>query len=283
MLERFRDRLPPEVFTQATVQPTTDGTGWPRQNLEQAFKLLDEAGYEVRDLRMVNKQTGQPLRFEMLLNSQAFERLVLPFKRNLDRLGIRMDIRLVDQSQYINRIRSYDFDMMVGGWGQSDSPGNEQREFWSTEAAQQPGSRNYIGIQDPVVDALIEEVISAEDREALVVRTRALDRVLLSGHYVIPNWHSRFDRVLYWDKFSRPEVIPESGTSVSYWWYDAAKAAALQIRLPTATAANAEAETHGRPGAGTILAVVIGLGLLGWYTLRRVFAKTGSSDGRKPG
>ena len=284
LLQRFRDQLPPEVFTQAFNVPKTDGTGWPRENLERAFQLLGEAGYEVRDMRMVSKQTGQPLRFEILLVSPTFERLVLPFKRNLARLGIDMSVRTVDQSQYINRIRSYDFDMMVGGWGQSDSPGNEQREFWSTAAAKQPGSRNYIGIQDPVVDALIEEVISAPDRESLIARTRALDRVLLWGYYVVPNWHSRHDRVLYWDKFSRPEVVPDNGTSVSYWWYDSAKAATLQLRQPAVVEkAKVEAGDSKTPGIGTIVAVVIGLGLLGWYALRRAFAKTGPVDGRSAG
>ncbi len=281
LLERFRDRLPPEVFTQPYVVPTTDGTGWPRANLQRAFQLLDEAGYAVRDMRLVNKQTGQPLRFEILLVSPTFERIVLPFKRNLARLGIDVGIRLVDQSQYINRIRAYDFDVMIGGWGQSESPGNEQREYWSTAAATQPGSRNYIGVQDPVVDALIEEVVTAPDRESLVTRTRALDRVLLWGHYVIPNWHSRTDRVLYWDKFAKPDVVPDRGTDTSFWWYDPAKAAALQARLPTGGADAARADG---PDIRTIVAVVIGLGLLAWFAWRRAFgSKPGTSDTRSPG
>ena len=264
LLEPYRDRLPPEVFTEVYAAPKTDGTGWPRENLRQAFDLLNEAGYEVRDLKMVNRQTGAPLRFEILLVSQAFERIVLPFKRNLERLGIEVSIRLVDQSQYINRIRSRDFDMIVSGWGQSDSPGNEQREFWGSDAADQPGSRNYVGIQDPVVDALIDRVITATDRESLVVSTRALDRVLLWGHYVVPNWHSRDDPYIYWNKFSRPEVTPDQGTAVTYWWYDEAKAVALSQRRDTAESADG-----GGPGLTATLAVLAGVLLAGWFVYRR--------------
>ena len=181
-------------------------------------------------MTLVHEETGRPFRFEILLNSPTFERIVLPFVRNLKRLGIEANVRLVDQSQYINRVRSYDFDMVSLGWGQSDSPGNEQREYWSSTAAQQPGSRNYAGVQDPVVDELIELVIQAPDRESLVARTRALDRVLLSGYYVIPAWHLSADRLLYWNKYSRPEVTPKNGTDIAYWWYDEEKAAALEAR-----------------------------------------------------
>lgn len=280
-LERFRDRLPPEVFARPYTVPTTDGTGSPRDNLERAFKLLDEAGYEVRDMRLVNKRTGQPLRFEFLLVSPAFERIVLPFKRNLARLGVEMDVRLVDQSQYINRIRGYDFDMIVSGWGQSSSPGNEQREFWSAAAAKQPGSRNYMGIQDPVIDALIEDVVSAPDRESLVARTRALDRVLLWGHFVIPTWHSRTDRVLFWDRFSKPDVVADRGTEVSYWWYDPAKAAALEARQPVQSTGSGPRGSD-MPNVGTIVLIVAGLGLLGWFAWRRTF-KTGPSSGGSAG
>ena len=191
ILEKLRGRVPDEVFTQIYSAPATDGTGWPRENLRRAFELLAEAGWVIRDLQLVNEETGDPMRFEFLLVSQAFERIVLPFARNLKRLGIDTRVRLVDQSQYINRLRSFDFDMIVTGWGQSDSPGNEQRSYWSSAAADTEGGRNYPGIKDPVVDELIELVISAPSRKSLVARTRALDRVLLWGYYVIPNWHSR--------------------------------------------------------------------------------------------
>ena len=160
----------------------------------------------VEDFRLVNAETGEPLQIEILISSPAFERIVLPFARNLKRLGIDARVRLVDQSQYINRLRSFDFDMIVSGWGQSDSPGNEQRDFWGSTAADSPGSRNRIGIKDPVIDELIELIISAPSRESLIARTRALDRVLLWNHFVIPNWHLKVDRILSWDKFGRPET-----------------------------------------------------------------------------
>jgi microcin C transport system substrate-binding protein len=180
------------------------------------------------------------MQFEILLVSQAFERIVLPFMRNLRRLGIEPRVRLVDQSQYINRLRAFDFDMLVGSWGQSESPGNEQRNFWSSASADSPSARNYAGIQDPVIDELIELVIQALSRESLVARTRALDRVLLHGHYVIPQWHLRFQRILYWNKFSRPETNSKDGTSIAYWWYDAEKAA----RLKAAREGEAPASSH---------------------------------------
>lgn len=240
ILETFRDSIPEEVFTTEYHAPTTDGSGWPRDNLKKAFDLLAEAGWVVRDMRLINEKTGQPMEFEFLLGSQTFERIVLPFQRNLARLGITMRIRLVDQSQYINRTTQYDFDMISEVWPESDSPGNEQREFWGSAAAEQPGSRNTAGVKDPVVDELVELIIQAPDRQSLIARCRALDRVLLWGHYGIPNWHSRVDRWLYWDKFSRPEVTPAQGTATSYWWYDEEKALRLAARVRVAEAEGAE-------------------------------------------
>ena len=167
---------------------------------------------------LVNEETGEPFEFEILLVSPAFERIVLPFQRNLKRLGIDARIRLVDTPQYINRVRAFDFDMIIASWGQSDSPGNEQRDFWGSNSAATPGSRNYAGVSDPVVDELIELVISAPDREALIQRTRALDRALLWGHYVIPQWHIQVDRLLFWNKFARPAVTPKNGAQFDTWW-----------------------------------------------------------------
>lgn len=270
LLEPYRDRLPPEVFTKVYEPPSTDGTGWPRENLRRAFALLEEAGWVVRDMRLVNAETGRPMSFEILLVSPAFERIVLPFVRNLGRLGIDARVRLVDQSQYINRLRDFDFDMIVSVWGQSDSPGNEQRDFWGSDAAQQPGSRNYAGVSDPVVDDLIDLVISAPDRESLVARTRALDRVLLWHHYVIPNWHSRVDRIIYWDKFQQPEITPKNGTDTSYWWFDPEKAAAL--RRGGALAEAASEEEAGSPGAGWYAALG-GLLLVGFLLVRRAMRR----------
>ena len=234
ILERYRDRVPPAVFTTPYHAPSTDGSGWPRQNLRQAFALLKEAGWEVQDLVMRRRDTGEPLQFEILLVSPAFERIVLPFVRNLTRLGITARVRLVDQSQYINRLRAFDFDMIIGSWGESDSPGNEQRNYWSSAAATAPGARNYAGIQEPVIDELIELLIQAPDRESLVARARALDRVLLHGNYIIPNWHLRFQRIVYWDKFSRPATTAKFGTSTTLWWFDADKAARVERARGTA-------------------------------------------------
>jgi len=267
LLEKYRGRVPDAVFAEEYRAPATDGSGWPRANLERAFELLAEAGWEVRDMNLVNVETGERMHFEILLVNQAFERIVLPFVRNLKRLGIDVSVRLVDESQYINRARSYDFDMIVGGWGQSDSPGNEQRSYWTTAAAEAPGSRNYAGIEDPVVDELVELIISAPDRESLVARTRALDRVLLWGHYVIPNWHLRVDRVLYWDKFSRPEVTPDSGTSTSLWWFDPEKAERLEERRILSDVEDPGAADT--PGVGAIVAWIAGLSIAGYVVFRR--------------
>lgn len=231
ILERYRDQLPPEIFTKPYRAPKTDGSGWPRENLKEAFRLLAKAGWVVKDLKLVNEQTEEQMSIEILLVSQAFERIALPFARNLERLGIDTEIRLVDPSQYTYRIRNRDFDMFVAGWGQSNSPGNEQRSYWSTAAADVPNTRNFPGIKDPVIDEIIELVVYAEDRKSLVERTRALDRVLLYGYYVIPNWHIQNHRLLYWDKFSRPTGYLISGIMFDRWWYDEAKAAALEERI----------------------------------------------------
>ena len=165
--------------------------------------------------------------------SPLFERIVSPFIRNLKRLGVEARLRTVDQSQYINRTRAFDYDVITSGWGQSESPGNEQRDFWSSAAADRPGSRNLIGIKNPVIDALIEKIVAARDRKSLVTATRALDRVLLWGHYVIPQWHLKFDRIAYWDIFGRPKD-PKYGVDFMSWWIDPAKAASLDSRRKSA-------------------------------------------------
>jgi microcin C transport system substrate-binding protein len=228
LLERYRGRVPERVFTDEFQPPVTDGSGRPRENLRTATALLEAAGWEVRDLKLVNVETMAPMVFEILLYSPAFERIVLPFTRNLEQLGIEASIRLVDQTQYINRFREKDFDMLVWTWGESETPGNEQRGYWGTDAADANGSRNLAGIKDPVVDELIELLVMSESRAQLNVRTRALDRVLLWGFYVIPQWHIRADRVLYWDKFSRPDSPVRTGVMTGRWWYDETKAAALE-------------------------------------------------------
>jgi microcin C transport system substrate-binding protein len=218
LLEPWRGKIPDEVFTREYRPPSTDGSGWPRENLRRAFALLAEAGWVVRDLRLVHARTGEPFTFEILLVGSGFERIVLPYVRNLRRLGIEARVRAVDSSQYVNRVRGFDFDMIVAVWGQSNSPGNEQGDLWGSAAAAAPGSRNYAGIASPAVDALIDAIIAAPDRESLVQRTRALDRVLLWSHLAVPNWHSPVDRIVFWDKFGYPERPPMQGTSTDYWW-----------------------------------------------------------------
>ncbi len=230
LLEPFRGRIPEAAFTRQFTPPATDGSGNIRRNLRRAIGLLKEAGWAIRDNRLIDPRTGDAMEIEFLLVSPAFERIVAPFVRNLRRLGIASRIRVVDSSQYINRLRAFDFDMVVTGWGQSESPGNEQRGFWSSEAAGREGSRNLVGIRNPVVDALIEKLIAAPDRANLVAATRALDRVLLWNHYVVPHWHIRFDRVAYWDKFGKPAKSPKYGNDFLSWWIDPARAASIEER-----------------------------------------------------
>ena len=228
VLEPFRGKVPDSVFGDAYTPPVTDGSGWLRDNLRRANMLLKDAGWVVKDLRLVDAATGEPFRFEILLVTPAFERITLPYVRNLKRLGIEAKVRLVDENQYINRFRQFDFDMMVWVWGQSETPGNEQYEYWSQAAADSQGSRNLTGVRDPVVDELIGLMLRSESREQLNQRTRALDRVLLWGHYVVPHWHIRADRVLYWDKFGMPKMPVRTGVMTDRWWFDAERAATLE-------------------------------------------------------
>lgn len=220
LLHQHRERLPERVFTQEYQPSVTDGSGNIREQMRTALALLAQAGWEVspRDRRLRHASDGTALEFEILLHDSSFERVCLPYVRNLERLGITARVRTVDATQYQNRINDFDFDMTVNVFSQSLSPGNEQRDFWSSEAAAIPGSRNIAGVRDPVVDELVDLVISAPDRASLVTRTRALDRVLLWGHYVIPHWHSRVFRIAYWDKYERPEIIPKYGLELESWW-----------------------------------------------------------------
>jgi len=231
ILEPYRGRIPEEVFTQEYNPPKSDGSGNIRNNLRIASKILKEDGWIIQDGRRVNEKTGQALEFEILLNSPIFERIVLPFARNLEKLGVKVNVRTVEASQYQRRIDTYDYDVIVGGAGQSLSPGNEQRSYWGSAAADMEGGSNTIGIKDPVIDALIEKVISAPDRKGLVTATRALDRVLQWGYWVIPNFHASYDRIAYWNKFGRPKITPIQGNQFLAWWVDRDKAAALKGKL----------------------------------------------------
>jgi microcin C transport system substrate-binding protein len=218
VLAPFRGRVPDEVFTQAYRPPSTGGDDGVRPNLVRALRLLEEAGWVVRDMRLVHARTGRPLTFEILLSVPTWERIALPFVQNLERLGVRATVRTVDAAQYAYRLKHFDFDMTVALFPQSLSPGNEQGDYWSREAARTPGSQNLAGVSDPVVDELIALLIAAPDGPALVARTRALDRVLLWGHYVIPHWHTTAFRVAYWNRFGRPAVSPKYELGFDTWW-----------------------------------------------------------------
>jgi microcin C transport system substrate-binding protein len=228
ILEKYRGRIPDAVFTEEFKPPTTDGSGNNRANLRKAADMLKAAGWEIRNGVRTNIETGETMQFEILLDQPTLERITLPFIQNLERLGVRARVRSVDTSQYQNRMDTFDFDMAIETFAQSESPGNEQREFWGSVNADRNGSRNLMGIKDPVIDELIELVISAPDRESLVARTHALDRVLLWGFYVIPHYYTPNYRVAFWNKFSRPKVTPTYSLGTGTWWIDPAKAAALK-------------------------------------------------------
>jgi microcin C transport system substrate-binding protein len=230
VLEPFRGHVPPEVFTREYQPPNTDAPVDMRASLREAFRLLKEAGWVVKNEKLVNGRRGEPMQFEVLLSDATFERITLPFAKNLERLGVTARVRTVDTAQYQKRMDDFDFDMAVVVWPQSLSPGNEQRDDWTSAQASVPGSRNYAGIRDPVVDKLVDLVIRAPDRPSLVARTRALDRVLLWGFYVIPQWHITSFRVAFWDKFDRPRVSPKYALGFDTWWVDAKKEAALVRR-----------------------------------------------------
>ena len=232
ILEKYRGRIPDEVFTTEYQPPATDGSGNIRANLRKAIEILKAAGWEIKDGKLANVQTAKVMEFEILLQltSPAFERITQPFAQNLSRLGITAKLRSVDDAQYQNRLDDFDFDVVVAVFGQSLSPGNEQRDFWSARSADTKGGRNLIGVKDPVVDELIDLVIQAPDRESLIARTRALDRVLLWGHYVIPHWHIQAFRVAYWNRFSRPATSPKYALGFNTWWVDPQKDAALGQR-----------------------------------------------------
>lgn len=217
ILEPLRAQIPPEVFNNEFRPPVSDGSGIIRDQQRRAYQLLQEAGWRVEGDRMLDAG-GQPVRIEFLLAQADFERILLPYKRNLADLGINLEIRRVDVSQYINRLRSRDFDMMVGGFSQSNSPGNEQREYWHSVSADNPGSRNFIGLKDPAIDRLVDGLIQADTRDSLISHTRALDRVLLWGHYVVPNWHIKTWRVAYWNRLAHPKVTPRYDIGLYTWW-----------------------------------------------------------------
>ena len=221
-LNPYMDVLPNKVFNAQYNNPTTDGSGFIRNQLQEATKLIKDAGWILKDGKLENSK-GEPFEFEILLVSPAFERIVLPFIDNLEKLGINASLRTIDSSQYQKRIESFDFDIIVFTFSQSLSPGNEQRNFWGSDAADTNGSRNVIGIKNDVIDSLIEKLINAKDREDLITITRALDRVLLWNYYVIPQWHISAYRVLYWDMFDQPKKKPKYSLGFDTWWINQSK------------------------------------------------------------
>jgi microcin C transport system substrate-binding protein len=283
LLEPLREHLPPEVFEEAYIPPRTDGSGNVRQQMREAYALLQEAGWRIENDKLVNEQ-GEHLSFEFLLVQADFERILLPFKRNLASLGIELTLRRIDVSQYINRLRSRDFDMVVTGFGQSNSPGNEQREYWHSSSADNPGSRNLMGLRHPGVDALVEGLIQADSRETLITHTRALDRVLRAEHLLVPNFHTDVYRVAYWNKFSHPPVSPRYDLGLDTWWVDegnpAGIGAPLLIEDPAASEETPPSARLGLAGdaqtlsalalpAGPLLAFGMAAGLMATLRTRR--------------
>ena len=231
LLEAVRDKVPAEVFTTPYANPVGGNPEAVRANLREASRLLKEAGYDVVDRKLVDP-AGKPVTVEILVESPASERIALFYKPSLERIGVTASIRMVDDAQYENRLRNFDFDMITDIWAQSLSPGNEQREFWGSQTADQPGSKNTIGIKNPAVDALIDKVIFAKDRAGLVAATKALDRVLLWNFYVVPQFTSGTIRYARWDRFSHAEPLPKFGISglPTLWWWDPDKAAKIGKR-----------------------------------------------------
>jgi len=232
ILETVRAQVPAEVFTKPYSNPVGGSQQAVRDNYREAFALLRDAGYEIRNTKLVNAKSGEQFTLEFLVDDPATERFVLFYKPSLERIGMTVSVRVVDAAQYENRLRQWDYDVIIGSWGQSLSPGNEQRDFWSSAAADQPGSRNLIGIKNPAIDKLIERVIFTKDRADLVAATKALDRVLLWNFYLVPQWTYGKVRSARWDRFGRPENMPKYGLAAfpTIWWWDADKAAKVQQR-----------------------------------------------------
>ena len=227
LLQPLRSQVPAEVFTTPYWNPAARDQGTARANLREAMRLFNAAGFEIRDFALVDRETGERMQVEFLVGEPGLERVILFYRPALQRLGITADVRLVDDAQYINRLRDWDFDIIVTTWDQSLTPGNEQRDYWGSRAADIPGSRNLVGIKNRAVDALIDSLVRATTREDLVAATRALDRVLLWNHYVVPQWTLGKVRTARWDRFAHPAHMPRYGLTAFpiLWWWDARHAA----------------------------------------------------------
>lgn len=238
ILEPLRDKVPAEVFEKVFTAPTSDGSGIIREQQRKAYQILHEAGYSIKNGKMVNKE-GNQLKFEFLLAQANLERVILPFRANLAEIGIDMEVRRVDVAQFVNRLRSRDYDMISFAWSQSNSPGNEQRSYWSSASADQPSSMNVIGIKDPAVDILLEQLIKADTRESLVLHARALDRLLQWGYYLVWNYYTDKYRIAYWNKFGQPSIAPQYDIGLFTWWSlatEKTKDAATAIATPAVKA-----------------------------------------------
>jgi len=234
ILEPLRHQVPPEVFTTVYANPVCGAPEKVRANLLEGMRLMREAGYEVRDQKQTNVRTGEVLSVEILSQTSdpsGGERFINFYKPSLVRLGVDVTVRSVDDVQYENRLHNFDFDIITASWPQSLSPGNEQRDMWGSQAADTHGSRNYIGIKNPAVDALIERVIFAKSRREQVAATRALDRVLLWNHYVVPQFAHDKVWAARWDRFARPDPLPRYGGAAfpAVWWWDAERGAKTGI------------------------------------------------------
>jgi microcin C transport system substrate-binding protein len=227
LLEAVRDKVPPELFKKPYTNPVNGTPEALRDNLREAVRLFRAAGYEIRDQQLVNAKTGEQFSVELLADDPSFERVFLFYKPSLERLGMAVTVRTVDDAQYENRLRTWDFDIITGQWQESLSPGNEQRGNWGSQSADQPGSENIIGIKNPAVDAMIDQIIYAKNRPDLEAACRALDRILLWNFYVVPQWTYSKVRTARWDRFGRPQAMPKYGRAAfpTVWWWDAEKAA----------------------------------------------------------
>ncbi len=249
LLEELKGSVPKEVFTTPYTPPTNNSPKDLRAHLIKAKNLLKEAGWKISKeidksstcgflckiglssqskKKVLRNKDGKLFKVEFLLVSPAFKRIVLPYMKNLKKLGITASIRLIDLAQYKRHLDKFDYDIIIASWGQSLSPGNEQRNYWGSTSANRSGSRNFVGIKNPAIDKLIDKIIFAKDRASLVAATRALDRVLLWNHYAVPQWHSPNERIAYWKRFSRPSKMPSRSVGFpTIWWYDEAKAASM--------------------------------------------------------
>jgi microcin C transport system substrate-binding protein len=218
MFEGFDKELPQELLNVEYNPPSTKDAAALRANLNSANKMLDKAGWFVKNQVRRSKKTNLPLSFEILLFQQSDEKIALAYARNLERVGVKATVRVVDPAQYESRRTNFDYDMIINTWGNTLSPGREQTFYWSSKSADEPGSRNYAGIKDPVVDHLCNVLATAEDRDTLISAARALDRALLWGHYVVPLFHNDKINLAYWNKLGHPDFRPDVGIALTTWW-----------------------------------------------------------------